>query len=146
MTRQSQPSLASIPPLTAEFGPASRQPHVVPPKSYSPIRRSVRALRACRLRRGPRSSAWATALQTLVSVEETAKNLAALRRFGATQTKARWVWITPATVIEEKIPAHWFLGPLELAWSNRDLRAVADVVCRQPDTAVNVQALLGIPA
>ena len=84
--------------------------------------------------------------KTLVSLEETAHNLAALRRFAATQTTARWVWITPAAVIEEKIAAHWYLGPLQLAWSNRDLRAVADVVRGQADPVVGVQAIFGVPA
>jgi lysophospholipase L1-like esterase len=84
--------------------------------------------------------------KTLVSLDETARNLAALRRFAATQTAARWVWITPAPVIEEKIAAHWYLGPLQLAWSNRDLRAVAEVVRGQPDPVVDVQAVFGVPA
>jgi lysophospholipase L1-like esterase len=84
--------------------------------------------------------------KTLVSLDETARNLVALRRFAATQTAARWVWITPAPVIEEKIAAHWYLGPLQLAWSNRDLRAVADVVRGQPDPVVDVQAVFGVPA
>jgi acyl-CoA thioesterase-1 len=42
--------------------------------------------------------------KVLVSIEETEKNLAMLRNFAATQTSARWVWITPAAVIEERNP------------------------------------------
>ena len=84
--------------------------------------------------------------KVLVSVEETAKNLEMLRHFAATQTSARWVWMTPGTVIEEQIPAHWFLGPMQLAWRNEDLAAIAEVVRRQPDPVVDLYALFGLPA
>ena len=77
--------------------------------------------------------------KTFISLDETARNLTALRHFAATQTAARWVWITPAAVIEGKMAAHWFLGPLELAWANADLRAVADAIRKQADPVVDVQ-------
>jgi lysophospholipase L1-like esterase len=81
----------------------------------------------------------------LVSLDETARNLAALKHFAATRTSARWAWITPATVLPGKIAAHWHLGANELMWSNDDLRAVADAVKRMPDPVVDLQALFGLP-
>jgi len=84
--------------------------------------------------------------KVLVSVEETEKNLAMLRNFAATQTTARWVWMTPATVIEEQIADHWFFWAFEQRWRNEDLAAIADVVRRQPEPVVDLQAVFGVPA
>jgi acyl-CoA thioesterase-1 len=84
--------------------------------------------------------------KTLVSIQETAKNLGALRNFAATQTSARWVWMTPAAVIEGWIADDWFLGPLQLRWNNTDLAAIAEVVRQQPDPVVDLHALFGVPA
>ena len=81
--------------------------------------------------------------KTMVSLDETERNLAALRHFAATQTHARWVWLTPTPVIEENIPVHWHLGGEQLAWNNRDLNAIAAVVRRQPDAVVDLQAAFG---
>jgi acyl-CoA thioesterase-1 len=87
--------------------------------------------------------------KTLVSVDETARNLDMLRLFGATQCPAEWVWITPATVIEEQIAADWFLSPFEMRWRNRDLAAVAEamtaVAGQGQDRLVNLQDLFGCP-
>jgi acyl-CoA thioesterase-1 len=84
--------------------------------------------------------------KVLVSVEETEKNLTMLRNFAATQTTARWVWMTPATVIEEQIADHWFFWAFEQRWRNDDLAAIADVVRRQPELVVDLQAVFGVPA
>ena len=81
--------------------------------------------------------------KSLVSLRETKLNLAMLRNYGATQTPARWVWMTPTPVFEDQITDHWFLGPLQLAWSNADLDAVADYVRGQADPVVDLQAVFG---
>ena len=81
----------------------------------------------------------------LVSLDETIRNLAALRHYAAAQTAARWVWMTPATVIPDKIGAHWLLGESQLMWSNDDLRAIADAVRRMPEPVVDLQAAFGLP-
>jgi lysophospholipase L1-like esterase len=88
-------------------------------------------------------------IKTLVSIEETAKNLEMLRHFGRTQCPARWVWITPATVIEEQIAHDWFLSAFELGWRNEDLAAIAaavfEIADRHADPIVNLQAIFGLP-
>lgn len=86
-------------------------------------------------------------IKTLVSIEETARNLVALRSFVAIQApQARWVWVTPATADEEAIARHWFLGRQnQLGWRNSDLVAVADVMKQQPDPVVDLQAVFGMP-
>jgi len=83
--------------------------------------------------------------KTLVSAAETERNFAALRHFAATQTSARWVWITPPPVIADKIAAHWFLGPLQVRWRNADLAAVATAARRQGDPVVDLHAAFGDP-
>jgi acyl-CoA thioesterase-1 len=83
--------------------------------------------------------------KVLVSLSETADNLAMMRHFAATETAARWIWLTPSPVIEEKIPLDWHLGPLELSWTNRDLAAIADLVRQQKDPVVDLQAAFGFP-
>jgi acyl-CoA thioesterase-1 len=88
-------------------------------------------------------------IKTLVSVEETAKNLEMLRHFGATQAPARWVWMTPATVIEKQIASDWFLSAFELRWRNEDLAAIAAAVAAiaraHADPLVDLQAVFGFP-
>ena len=83
--------------------------------------------------------------KTLVSVEETARNLAMLRHYAAMQTRARWVWLTPLAVIEEQIEEHWFLSGFEMRWRNCDLAAIADVVLRQPEPVVDLRQAFGHP-
>jgi acyl-CoA thioesterase-1 len=85
-------------------------------------------------------------IKTLVSADETERNLAALRNFAATQTSARWLWLTPAAVIEEQIAADPFLSMLQAMWRNDDLAVVAAAVRRQPDPHVDLQTLFGLPA
>jgi acyl-CoA thioesterase-1 len=84
--------------------------------------------------------------KTLVSLEETGKNLRMLRHYARTQTRARWIWMTPGTVIEEKIARHWLLGAGKMRWRNRDLAAIARVIRRQPDPVVDLQRVFGRPA
>jgi lysophospholipase L1-like esterase len=84
--------------------------------------------------------------KTLVSIEETARNLEMLRNFGITQSKARWVWMTPSPVIEAQIASDWFLSPFQMMWLNRDLEAIAGVMRSLPDPLVDLQAAFGSPA
>jgi len=84
--------------------------------------------------------------KSMASVEETGKNYTMLRAFAANQTTAQWVWITPATLIPEKIAAHWFLGSLQLSWSNDHMAALANLVRQQADPVVDLQPIFGIPA
>lgn len=84
--------------------------------------------------------------QVLVSLEETAKNLKMLRHLITSQTQARWVWMTPPTVIEAQIKADWALAPLQERWFNQDLAKVSAVVRQFSDPVVDLQTIFGIPA
>ena len=81
----------------------------------------------------------------LVSLEETELNLRVLRNFAATQTQARWVWMTPPPVIESKITEHWYLGSQQVSWSNQDVLAVANMMRRSGDLVADVHAAFGDP-
>jgi acyl-CoA thioesterase I len=85
--------------------------------------------------------------KTLVSIDETKANLAMLREYAARQTAARWVWMTPATVVEQSIPEDWWLGAGQLMWRNRNLRPIVDAVIATAtvwgDPVVNLQVLFG---
>lgn len=84
--------------------------------------------------------------KTLVSLEESEKNLVLLRHFAASQTQARWLWMTPAAVIEERLAANPLLSLNQATVRNEDLAALARVVLSQPDPVVNLWPLFGQPA
>ena len=84
--------------------------------------------------------------KTLLSLSETAANLHMLRHYAAKQTQAEWVWLTPATVLEDWISVDWFLGPLQLGWRNSDMAAIAELMHTLPDPVVDLQAVFGTPA
>ncbi|MBB6672073.1 SGNH/GDSL hydrolase family protein [Cohnella nanjingensis] len=76
---------------------------------------------------------------SLVSMEETARNLAAIRQIAGAQTDARWAWITPPLFDEARVSAnpHFKLGQLD--WRNADIRVVGDLIRRWPETVIDVQ-------
>ncbi len=84
--------------------------------------------------------------KTLVSIEETAKNLLMLRNFAATQTTARWIWMTPTPVVEAQIAADWFLSPFQMMWLNQDLEAISEIMRQMPEPVVDLQQVFGSPA
>ena len=83
--------------------------------------------------------------KTLLSLSETAANLHMLRHYAAKQTQAEWVWLTPATVLEDWISVDWFLGPLQLGWRNSDMAAIAELMHTLPDPVVDLQTVFGTP-
>ena len=82
----------------------------------------------------------------LVSPEETARNLEMLVNFARTQSSAKWVWMTPCWVDEEKIAQHPLLGQeFQMAWHNSDLDVVADLIRTRPEPSIDLQAVFGNP-
>ncbi len=82
----------------------------------------------------------------LVSPEETEKNLVMLRHFATSQTQAKWIWMTPTRLIEEKIADFPLFGMGQVKFYNEDSARVAEAVLKQPDPAVNLWDLFGQPA
>lgn len=87
-----------------------------------------------------------SASKTLVSPEETEQNLVMLRHYAASQTTAKWLWMTPTTIIEERIEANPLLATNQVDFRNEDLAPIAEAVLKQPDLIVNLWPLFGHPA
>ena len=92
------------------------------------------------LRVGPEST------KTLVTAEETAMNLAAIRHIAAARSKTEWVWITPPTFDEERVAAFPYFQQASLSWSNSDILLIGDAIRRLPDGVVDTQERFGQPA
>ena len=96
------------------------------------------------------NDAWRNVLDDVkpnISPEESLHNLKAIRKVVTERTGARWLWITPATVLPEKMSAHIFMSMsgFSLSRVNEDLIAVGDQVRQMLDPVVDLQALLGMP-
>jgi acyl-CoA thioesterase-1 len=85
--------------------------------------------------------------KTLVSLQETARNLAELRRLAGIATEARWVWITRMPIDEARMEAYqpFRMGPLPFIWRNPDLEAINEWIRSQPESVVDIYAGFGRP-
>jgi acyl-CoA thioesterase I len=81
-----------------------------------------------------------------VGIEETAKNLEAMRHLARTQTAAEWVWITPPTYDEERASSFPPFKMGQSAFLNEDVIAIGDFVREQEEPVVDIQAVFGLPA
>lgn len=81
----------------------------------------------------------------MASLGETERNLTALREGICAERETQWVWVTPASVLKDRIHKHFQLGAAQLTWSNTHLKAIADIVRRQPEPVVDLQEALGMP-
>lgn len=84
---------------------------------------------------------------TLVSIEETQRNLAELRRLARLVTEAQWVWLTRPPIDEARMEAYevFRMGPLPFIWRNADMEAVNAWMREQPELVVDMQAAFGDP-
>lgn len=81
-----------------------------------------------------------------VSVEETAKNLDAMRRIAQAQTEANWVWIAPPTYDEDRAAAYPPFKMGQSVFRNEDVVAIGDYIREQKEPVVDIQAVFGLPA
>ena len=81
--------------------------------------------------------------KTLVDARETARNLRELHERIARETKARCVWITPPSVNEERVAAHWGLSRFGVRFRNSDIAQVAAAVRELGAPTVDLFASLG---
>jgi acyl-CoA thioesterase I len=95
---------------------------------------------ACRI--GPEPT------KTLVTLEETKRNLAELRRLAGVATEARWVWLTRMPIDEARMEAYepFRMGPVPFIWRDADLEAINVWLRHQPDPVVDIYAGFGRPA
>jgi acyl-CoA thioesterase I len=86
------------------------------------------------------------ATKTLVSLEETALNLAELRHLAATESATtEWAWMTAPPCDDEVVAANPFWAAFEISLRSDDLVAIADVLRDEPDPVVDLVALFGQP-
>jgi acyl-CoA thioesterase I len=85
------------------------------------------------------------ALKTDVSLEETIKNLKAMEHFARTRGKARWVWLTPNPICEEKVLADEYFRQSGFTWRASELDAVAEGIRRQLSPVIDLYPVFGYP-
>jgi acyl-CoA thioesterase-1 len=85
------------------------------------------------------------ATKMLVSLDETALNLAELRHLAATESEANWVWITAPPCDDALVAASPIMAAGEVSMHNDDLVAIADVLRDEPDPVVDLITLFGQP-
>ena len=83
--------------------------------------------------------------KTLVSLDETGKNLDELRRFAVAQTNANLVWMTPPALNEQMVSEFWLFNAMQTCWTNTDVGAVAKLIKQLPDKVVDVHSAFGLP-
>jgi lysophospholipase L1-like esterase len=81
-----------------------------------------------------------------VSLEETTINLKRIRTIASTRTAARWVWMTPPTIDEQRAGNNPYFRQGELVWRNEDIVAIGDFMRQQPDAIVDTQNDFGASA
>jgi acyl-CoA thioesterase I len=84
---------------------------------------------------------------TLVSIEETIRNLAEMRRLAELVTDAQWLWLTRPPIDEARMEAYegFRMGPLPFVWRNADIDAINAWTREQPELVVDMQAAFGDP-
>lgn len=85
--------------------------------------------------------------QTLVSLDETLRNLAELRRLAGLTTEAEWVWLTRMPLDEVRLNAYepFAMGPLAHIWRNADLDPINAWILEQPELVVDYHVAFGDP-
>jgi acyl-CoA thioesterase I len=81
-----------------------------------------------------------------VGLAESIANLVELRRVAAELTGARWVWMTPTPVREDRVAEFPAFRHGQSTWRNTDLLALAEAVGRFDEPVVDVVAAFGVPS
>lgn len=83
--------------------------------------------------------------KTLVDARETARNLVELKSRIARETSARYLWITPAAVDEERVASHGGLSRFGVRFRNEDVARVAAAVRELGGGVIDLFETLGTP-
>jgi hypothetical protein len=83
----------------------------------------------------------------LVSLEETLRNLAELRRLASLTTEAEWIWLTRMPIDEDRLNAYepFRMGPLAHTFRNTDFEPINAWLRQQPEVVVDYRAAWGDP-
>jgi lysophospholipase L1-like esterase len=82
-----------------------------------------------------------TGAPTLVSSTETERNLLTLRELITQRTSARWVWLTPASVDEERISTYPHFQRARITWTNKDIDSIAEFLRAQREPTLDTRAV-----
>ncbi|MDL9947653.1 SGNH/GDSL hydrolase family protein [Gordonia sp. ABSL11-1] len=80
------------------------------------------------------------------TLTESIENLRELRRISAERTDARWVWLTPVPVDEERAAANPGFRYGASSWRNTDVTALAKAIRDFDDSVVDLVDVFGVPA
>jgi acyl-CoA thioesterase I len=84
--------------------------------------------------------------RTLVTLEETTRNLASMRQVAAAaDPEIAWVWMTRWPIDEARIAAYPGFQQGQVSWRNDDVAAINEVVRRQPEPVVDLEPVFGRP-
>lgn len=85
------------------------------------------------------------ASKTVVSREETLANLRELRRIAAETSPAAWVWMTPASVLEDRVQQYppFRFGVSE--WRNDDIITLVRAITAFEEPTIDLTAVFGVP-
>ena len=81
-----------------------------------------------------------------VTLAESVANLRDLRRIAAERSAARWVWLTPVPVDEERAAANPGFRYGASSWRNPDITALAVAIRALDDPVVDLVDVFGVPA
>jgi len=85
------------------------------------------------------------ATKTNVSLDETAKNLAEMRRLAAQESQAKWIWLTLPPIDEERIKAYAPFKMGRVVWRSPDIEGVNEFLRRQSETVIDLTEPFGRP-
>lgn len=80
-----------------------------------------------------------------LGLAESIANLVELRRIATQLTSARWVWMTPTPVREDRVAEFPAFRHGQSTWRNADLLALAEAVGRFGEPVVDLVAAFGTP-
>jgi acyl-CoA thioesterase I len=83
--------------------------------------------------------------KTLLTPDETGRNLEQLRALMLDQTQARRLWLTPPPLLEARIETHWFPVSLQQRWKNADLERVVQCINQLGDPVIDTRAAFNGP-
>lgn len=78
------------------------------------------------------------------SLQEVAKNIDSLMSFASNETNAKWLWIAPPGVLEERIENHEFFKPIRAFWSDKYVSKVADLILERAQHKIDLRPTFSI--
>ncbi|MDL9938623.1 SGNH/GDSL hydrolase family protein [Gordonia sp. ABSL1-1] len=82
----------------------------------------------------------------MIGLSESVANLHEMHRIAAERTSARWLWLTPAPLIEQRIAGYPPFRFGSATWRNEDCVRLADAIAGFGDPVVDLVRLFGVPA